>query len=165
MIPQRVDQYLKQYHPAYEHTAHARAVPAQRLAAAEHVSGMRVAKTVVVSLDGEQVLAVVAADRKVDLGALALATGAVSAELVPETEFAPRFQPCEPGAEPPLGLFGLPIYVDAELAREPWLIMRGGTHEDAIRMPTDEWLDIEQAQVVKGLAIEDLGGGWERFRH
>src|SRR5512138_44450 len=87
MIPDRVDQYLKQHHPASEHTAHPRTVPAQRLAAAEHVSGMRVAKTVVVSLDGELVLAVVAADRKVDLGALALATGAEVAELVPEDEF------------------------------------------------------------------------------
>jgi Ala-tRNA(Pro) deacylase len=164
MIPERVDQYLKQHHPASEHRAHPRAIPAQRLAAAEHVSGMRVAKTVVVSLDGELVLAVVAADRKVDLGALALATGAISADLAPEGEFAPRFEPCEAGAEPPLGLFGLPIYVDAELAREPWLVMRGGTHEDAIRMPTDEWMDVERVQPVKGLGIEDRGG-WESWRH
>jgi Ala-tRNA(Pro) deacylase len=163
MIPQRVDQYLKQHHPAYEHTAHARAVPAQRLAAAEHVSGMRVAKTVVVSLDGELVLAVVAADRKVDLGALALATGAISADLAAEDDFAPRFQPCEPGAEPPLGLFGLPIFVDEELAREPWLVMRGGTHEDAIRMSTDEWMDVEHARIVKGLGTDDLGG-WDTWR-
>jgi Ala-tRNA(Pro) deacylase len=164
MIPDRVDQYLRQYHPACEHTAHARAVAAQRLAAAEHVSGMRVAKTVVVNLDGELVLAVVAADRKVDLGALALATGATAAELAPEQDFAPRFQPCEAGAEPPLGLFGLPIYVDPELTREPWLVMRGGTHEDSIRMPTDEWMDVEHVQIVKDLGIEDRGG-WASWRH
>ncbi len=158
MIPDRVDQYLKAYHPTYEHTEHARAVAAQRMAAMEHVSGMRVAKTVVVSLDGELAIAVVAADRKVDLGALALATGAISADLVPEAEFAPRFQPCEAGAEPPLGLFGLPIYVDEELTREPWLVMRGGTHEDAIRMATDEWIDVEHVRTVKGLGEEDHGG-------
>lgn len=151
MIPERVDLYLKQHHPGCEHTAHLRAVAAQRMAAVEHVSGDRVAKTVVVSLDGQQVLAVVAADRKVDLGALALATGATQADLVPEADFAPRFQPCEAGAEPPLGLFGMPIYVDAALAHEPWVVMRGGTHEDSIRMRTDEWLDVESVRVVQGL--------------
>ncbi len=151
MIPERVDQYLKQNHPGYEHTAHMRAVAAQRVAAVEHVSGDRMAKTVVVTLDGELVLAVVAADRKLDLGALALATGATQADLVPEAQFADRFEPCEAGAEPPLGLFGMPIYVDASLAHEPWVVMRGGTHEDAIRWRTDEWLDVENVRVVQGL--------------
>jgi Ala-tRNA(Pro) deacylase len=151
MIPEHIDQYLKQNHPGCEHTAHMRAVAAQRVAAAEHVSGERVAKTVVVRLDGELVLAVVAADRKVDLGALALATGATHAELVPEAEFASRFAPCEAGAEPPLGVFGMPIYVDRGLAHEPWVVMRGGTHEDAIRMRTDEWLDVENVRVVQEL--------------
>ncbi|HET6440391.1 MAG TPA: YbaK/EbsC family protein [Anaeromyxobacter sp.] len=151
MIPQRIDEYLKQNHPACEHSAHMRAVAAQRVAAAEHVSGDRLAKTVVVRLDDELVLAVVAADRRVDLGALSLSTGALRAQLAAETEFAPRFEPCEAGAEPPLGLFGMPIYVDADLAREPWLVMRGGTHEDAIRMRTDEWLDVENVRVVSGL--------------
>lgn len=151
MIPERIEQYLKEKHPGCEHTAHLRAVAAQRVAATEHVSGERVAKTVVVSLDGEQVLAVVAADRKVDLGVLALHAGARQAALVPEVEFAPRFQPCEAGAEPPLGLFGMRIYVDDDLAREPWLVMRGGTHEDAIRMRTDEWMDVEDVRVVDNL--------------
>jgi Ala-tRNA(Pro) deacylase len=160
MIPERVDQYLKARHPGCEHTAHLRAVPAQRVAHAEHVSGERMAKTVVVSLDGEVSLAVVAADRKVDLGALALAVGASEVELVAEPDFAARFEPCEVGAEPPLCLFGMPIYVDAALAHEPWLVMRGGTHEDAIRMRTDEWLDVEGVRVVQGLGSDDRGG-WQ----
>jgi Ala-tRNA(Pro) deacylase len=72
-------------------------------------------------------------------------------ELVPETGFADRFWPCEAGAEPPLSLFGIPIYVDAELARQPWLLMRGGTHEDAIQLDTDDWLLSEGARIVDGL--------------
>jgi Ala-tRNA(Pro) deacylase len=151
MIPENVDMYLKQNHPGCEHSAHLRVVPAQRVAAAEHVSGERMAKTVVVRLDGDLVLAVVAADRKVDLGALALTAGAAHAELAAEQDFATRFQPCEVGAEPPLGLFGVPIFVDAALADEPWLVMRAGTHEDAVRMRTDEWMDVENVRVVQGL--------------
>ena len=156
MIPERVDRYLREHHPAFEHSSHLRAVAAQRLAAAEHVTGARVAKPVVVSLEGELALAVVAADRKVDLAALARATGKRRVELVPEGSFAERFEPCEAGAEPPLGLFGLPIYVDASLAREPWIVMRGGTHEDALRMRTEEWLNEEDARVVEGLGRQHL---------
>jgi Ala-tRNA(Pro) deacylase len=74
-------------------------------------------------------------------------------ELVPEAEFEDRFSPCEVGAEPPLGLFGLPIYVDASLARMPKLVMRAGTHEDAIEVDTDEWMRAEHA-----VPIERLGG-------
>ncbi len=164
MIPERIEQYLKEHHPACEHMAHARAVQAQRVAAVEPVSGARVAKTVVVDLDGEEVIAVVAADRKVDLAVLAQVSGAGTAELVPEDDFAPRFSPCEAGAEPPLGLFGMRIYVDGALAREPWIVMRGGTHEDAIRMRTEEWLDEEDVRVVDDLATDDRGG-WDSWRH
>lgn len=151
MIPERIDRYLRAHHPGCAHTTHLRAVAAQRLAAAEHVSGTRVAKTVVVSLDGAMAIAVVGADRVVDLDALRAVSGAERAEFVPEPAFAHRFEPCEAGAEPPLSLFGVPMYVDAGLARQPWLLMRGGTHEDAIQIDTDDWLLSEGARIVDGL--------------
>ena len=151
MIPERIDRYLKEHHLSYEHTTHVRAVAAQRLAAAEHVKGDRIAKPVVVNVDGVLALAVVSATEKVDVDALRDATGAVRVELAPETKFESRFEPCEVGAEPPLGVFGLPIYVDAHLAREPWIVMRGGTHEDAIRLETTEWLRAEHVMPVEGL--------------
>jgi Ala-tRNA(Pro) deacylase len=155
MIPERIDRYLKDHHLPYEHTTHVRAVAAQRLAAAEHVSGERIAKPVVVSIDGELALAVVTATERVDVEALQRATRAGRVEIVPEDTFEGRFAPCEVGAEPPLGLFGLPIYVDADLAREPWIVMRGGTHEDAIKVSTAEWLRSEQVVPVERL------GRWE----
>ncbi len=151
MIPEQIDRYLKEHHLAYEHVTHGRAVPAQRLAAAEHVPGDRVAKPVVVSLDGQLALAVVSATHRVDLDALGRTAGVARAELVPETLFADRFSPCEAGAEPALGFFGLPIWVDEALLREPWILMRAGTHEDAIRVDTREWLESEEARTVPGL--------------
>jgi Ala-tRNA(Pro) deacylase len=151
MIPETIDRYLKDHHLAYEHTVHARAVAAQRLAAAEHVTGDRIAKPVVVSVDGVLALAVVSATEKVDVEALRRATGAAKVELVPEAAFEGRFAPCEVGAEPPLGLFGMPMYVDAHLAREPWIVMRGGTHEDAIRIETAAWLRSEGVTPVERL--------------
>jgi Ala-tRNA(Pro) deacylase len=89
----------------------------------------------------------------VDLEALARATGSASVQIVPEASFAERFWPCEAGAEPPLGLFGMPIYVEETLSHEPSLIMRGGTHEDAISVETAAWIASEHVQLVKGLGI------------
>jgi Ala-tRNA(Pro) deacylase len=151
MIPERVDRYLREHHLPFEHTIHTRAVPAQRLAHVEHVSGARIAKPVVVSLDGRLALAVVSASQRVDVETLRRATGARAAVLAPEESFQGRFEPCEVGAEPALGLFGLPIYVDGELAREPWIIMRGGTHEDALRIETAAWIAEEHPTPVDGL--------------
>jgi hypothetical protein len=31
--------------------------------------------------------------------------------------------------------------------------MRGGTHEDAIQLDTDDWLLSERARIVDGLAV------------
>jgi Ala-tRNA(Pro) deacylase len=151
MIPEQIDRYLKEHHLPYEHTTHVRTVPAQRLAAAEHVTGDRIAKPVVVSIDGVLALAVVTASEKVDVEALRRATRAERVDIVPEQMFEGRFAPCEVGAEPALGLFGMPIYVDGDLAREPWIIMRGGTHEDAIRVATADWLRSEHVVPVERL--------------
>ncbi len=156
MIPETIDRYLKQHHLAYEHMTHLRAVAAQRLAAAEHVAGARIAKPVVVDLDGRLVLAIVSAAQRVDLDVLRRATGATRAELVPEQSFQNRFEPCEAGAEPAIGLFGLPMYVDDEVARQPWIVMRGGTHEDAIRIDTAAWLREEHVKPVERLGIHRL---------
>jgi len=82
-----------------------------------------------------------------------IAAGACQLSLAPENSFTDRFVPCEPGAEPPLGLFGMPIYVDAQLALEPRILMRAGTHEDAIELQTDDWLLSEHARIVEGLGV------------
>jgi Ala-tRNA(Pro) deacylase len=153
MIPAPIEKYMKDRHLSFQHHRHLRVVPAQQLAATEHVSGSRVAKPVVVSLDGWLAIAVVSAVHRVDLEALARGVGAHDANLVPEAVFAERFAPCEPGAEPPLYMFGLPVYVDTELAREPFLVMRGGTHEDAISVDTRAWMKSEHVRPIPGLGI------------
>jgi len=152
MIPKNIERYLDSHRLPFAHHAHPRAVAAQQLAEVEHVSGQRVAKPVVVSLDGWLALAVVPAHCHLDLEALARATAAHDAGLVPEAVFAERFWPCERGAEPPLAMFGLPIYVDESLAREPFLVMRGGTHEDSILVTTRDWIASEGARVLPGIA-------------
>lgn len=152
MIPAMIEAHLREHHHGYEHHQHAVAMTAQDLASSEHVTGHRVAKAVVVRLDGELAIAVVSAAERVRLGVLEEATGA-TAELVSEPELTERFQPCDPGSEPPLGLFGVPIFVDAALAREPRLLMAAGTYRDAVVLDTAEWMRCEQAQPVANLGM------------
>jgi Ala-tRNA(Pro) deacylase len=72
-------------------------------------------------------------------------------ELVPEGEFSSRFIPCEAGAEPPLALFGLPIFFDEKLERAGRMIMPAGTHVDAVELDTLAWMNAERAQPVFNL--------------
>jgi len=150
MIPTLIQTYLQREHAPYAHYIHESAMTAQELAASEHVTGRRVAKVVVIRLDGELAIAVVAATDRVNLSMLEEATGA-RAELVPEAEFAQRFSPCEPGSEPPLALFGLPIFFDEKLEHLETLVMAAGTHQDAIELVTESWMRLERAQPVGGL--------------
>jgi Ala-tRNA(Pro) deacylase len=154
MIPAPIERYLQDHHVSYEPRTHLRAVTAERLAHAEHVAGARVAKPVVVRADGRLAIAVVAASQHLDAERLRRAMGARQVVLAPEESFADRFPSCEAGAEPALALFGLPIFVDARLSLEPRILMRAGTHEDAVLMCTDDWILSEHARIV-----DDLGTG------
>jgi len=155
MIPATIEAHLRSNHLGYEHHRHERAMTAQELAAAEHVSGYKVAKPVVVKLDGQLALAVVAAADRVSLAMLEEATGR-KVELVPEPEFQPRFEPCEAGAEPAFAVFGVPIFADERLLHERRLMMPAGTHEDAVVVDTHEWMRCEKVQPIANLGTRYL---------
>ncbi len=150
MIPAAVEAHLRRRYASYQHHVHPAARSAQALAAAEHASGHRVAKVVVLRLDGELAIAVVAATDRVDVRPLEEATGA-RAELARERDFAHRFLPCELGAEPPLALFGVPIYVDDKLIRERTLVFPAGSHVDSAVLDTGEWAWCERVRAIANL--------------
>jgi Ala-tRNA(Pro) deacylase len=158
LIPASVEAYLRERYRRREHRAHPAAATALDLAAATNVSGRRVGKVVVLRLGRELALAVVAATDRVHLAPLEEATG-VGATLAPEHELAERFRPCEPGAVPPLALFGAPIFVDDALLRETVLLVPAGTHEDAVVLDTIEWVWCERVQPIVGLGTDAPRGG------
>lgn len=152
MIPAIVEAHLLRCHPGFEHHLHRTALAAQRLAEAEHVSGHVVAKPVIVRVGGERAIAVVAATQVVDLDVLEAASGK-TVELVEEWEFVEWFPSCELGAEPPLAVFGMPIYADAAIALTSRLVMQAGTHDDAVVIDTSSWVDCEDVRTVVGLGV------------
>ena len=135
MVPQQVREFLDQERVAYQVVAHEKAFTAQGVAATLHVSGWTFAKTVILKTkDGRLVMAVLAGPHNVNLKAARVVVGS-EVDLAPEAEFAPKFPGCELGAEPPLGnLYGLPVYVDEALSKDPEIVFNAGTHTEAIRM-------------------------------
>jgi Ala-tRNA(Pro) deacylase len=88
-----------------------------------------------VKLDGELAMTVVPATRAVNFEQLKAAAGATSGMLAEETEFLSLFPGCEVGAMPPFGHFyGLPLYVEKDLAKEEYIAFSAGTHSDVIAM-------------------------------
>lgn len=150
MIPATIQDHLRQHHMGWEHHHHRTATSAQGLAHAEHVTGYHVAKPVAVKVGGKRAMAVVSAAQRVRLGVLEEATGS-AVELVPEQEMWNWFVPCDVGTEPPLSIFNLPIFVDADLLKVKRLLMPAGTYQDSILLDTDEWVRCEGVQEIPNL--------------
>ena len=105
---------------------------AQREAAAQHISGHRFAKTVVVKADADYILLALPASHRVDFKLLKAVLG-TDAELASESEMAKLFPDCDVGAEPPFGSqYGLHTIVDDDLAAQERIAVRAGSHKEVV---------------------------------
>jgi len=144
MIPASIQQYLRRNRVPFERIAHPRAVSAQQLAATLHTSGHRVAKTVVLRTERGLWLAVLPASEAVDTERARHILGVSSCRTASEPEFADLFPDCELGAEPPFGqLYRLPVMVDERLSQEERLIVRAGSHTEAMELRFQDFATLE----------------------
>lgn len=115
--------------------SHSRAYTAQRIAAAAHIPGKELAKTVILQVDGELMMCVLPAPEKVSLLKVKELTGADSVDLASEEEFGHFFPDCELGAMPPFGnLYGMTVIADKKLADDEEIFFNACSHRDLIRM-------------------------------
>lgn len=137
----------------YDLVTHDPAITAQEVAAAAHVPGRELAKTVIVKLDDDLAMAVVRATDRLDLDLLKTASGAKSVELATEPEFESRFPECETGAMPPFGnLYDMDVHVDKGLAADERIVFNAGTHTEAFSLA---WKDFERLVAPKVAKITD----------
>lgn len=139
-IPQSIQRFLHDRHIHYSVLHHVPAFTAQHEAAVTHTPGHMWAKTVVCMADGDPVLAVVPADRYVDVAELRLLMHARGVRVLTEREFESLFPDCEPGAMPPLGpLYGQRVFVDRQIASDDEIVFHAGSHTDAIRLKYEDF--------------------------
>jgi Ala-tRNA(Pro) deacylase len=134
-VSQRLTSYLERNGAHYVAILHGKSGSAAEVAASLDLLAREVAKAVVVDVEGEYVMLVLPASRRVDFGKVAAFFDGRQARLVPEAELRELFPDCEVGAMPPFGnLYGLEILCDASLAEDEEIAFNAGSSTWAIRM-------------------------------
>ena len=141
-VSRRITDYLEENGVEYDVMTHEAAYTAQETAAAQGVTGWRMAKSVVLRCDGESLLVVVQAPTRVDFNLVRELLACEDARLATESEMEGLFPGVELGAESPFGnLYGLPVYVDRGLTEAPEIVFNAENHTESIRI---KYVDFER---------------------
>ncbi|MGE5522861.1 MAG: aminoacyl-tRNA deacylase [Rhodospirillaceae bacterium] len=149
MPAKRLKDFLDSNQVKYVAITHSLAYTSQEIAQSVHIPGNKLAKTVVVKVDGKMAMAVLPGTEKVSVDMLKEATGAATVELATEREFQDRFPECDIGAMPPFGnLYGMDVYASPHLAKHE-IAFNAGTHTEVIRMPYQDWERLVMPKIVE----------------
>ena len=149
MPESRLKEFLDKEHVKYVSIGHSPAFTAQEIAAAAHVPGKELAKSVIVKIDGQYAMAVLPASRRVDLDHLKSALGADDVVLASEDEFKRLFPDCELGAMPPFGnLYDMGVFVAEQLTEDDEIAFNAGSHTELVKMAYRDYAKLVTPQVV-----------------
>jgi len=149
MPVQMLKEYLDYHLVKYVVITHSPAFTMQEIAAATHIPGKELAKTVVVNIDGRLAMAVLPASQQVDLELLREQLGAREVTLAREREFRDRFPDCELGAMPPFGnLYDMDVYVADTLTEDEEIAFNAGSHSQLVRMSYQDYERLVQPEVL-----------------
>ncbi len=154
MPVQRLKRYLDDHHVKYVTVSHSPAYTAQEIAAAAHVKGKEMVKTVMVKIDGEMAMIVLPASLRVDLYLLMDAFDAERVELATEEEFKDLFPQCELGAMPPFGnLYGMDVFAAEELAEDTEIAFNAGSHTELVKLAYYDFARLVQPRLLELSAL------------
>ena len=146
----KLQEFLDRHHVKYVNVMHSPAYTAQEIAAAAHVPGKELAKSVMVKLDGKLAMAVVPASTQIDFQLLKTGTGANSAELASEEEFKGQFPDCEVGAMPPFGnLYGMEVFVSKNLTEDEEIAFNAGSHTELLKLSYADYRRLVNPNIVE----------------
>lgn len=151
MPVKKIKEFLDKHEIKYVSMSHSPAFTSQEIAAAAHISGREMAKTVVVKIDGKLAMVVVPANHQVNFAKLRDATGAKAVDLASESEFKDKFSGCEVGAMPPFGsLYDMPVYLSSILGQQDHIVFNAGSHSELVQL---SFPDFEKLVKPKVLAL------------
>jgi Ala-tRNA(Pro) deacylase len=146
----KLKEFLDSHNVRYTVMFHSTAYTAQEIAARAHVAGKDLAKTVILKIDGELVMAVLPASEHVDTYALKKASDAETVRLASEFEFKNKFPDCELGAMPPFGnLYGMRVFVEESLTQEEEIAFNAGSHTELVRIAYQDFARLVNPTVLK----------------
>lgn len=141
-IAQTVKTFLDSRQIHYDVVRHSPADTSMKTAAAAHVPGNRLAKSVILKDETGYVMAVVPSTHRIELGRLHREMHRPLG-LATETEVSGIFSDCNLGAIPALGpAYGIMTVVDDELATQPDIYFEAGDREELIHVSGKEYLTL-----------------------
>ncbi|MHC4993998.1 MAG: aminoacyl-tRNA deacylase [Planctomycetota bacterium] len=150
LLSSRLTAYLDEHGAQYYPVHHRRDFTAQAAAAHTHTSGWSFAKTVVLNVDDHHVMAIVPAPQRVDLDKVRRKLHANEVRMTDESEFTRLFPDSEVGAEPPFGdLYDMEVIMDPVVADSNFVTFNGGSHEDVIRMPAKQFVNLLKPRIME----------------
>jgi Ala-tRNA(Pro) deacylase len=149
MPVQRLQEFLDEHQVKYVVVSHSRAFTTQEIAAATHIPGKELAKSVIVEIDGRMAMAVVPGSQKVDLDLFRDVVGAQRVMLARESAFKDRFPECDLGAMPPFGnLYEMPVYVADSLTEDEEIAFNAGSHTQLVKMSYRDFERLVQPRIL-----------------
>jgi Ala-tRNA(Pro) deacylase len=152
----KVQEFLLSRCVEFDVIGHPDTYNAQHLAETLHVSGLGVAKTVLLKADRgyAYIVAVLPASSRIDLAKISEALGGSQIELATEDDVEMHCPDCECGALTPFGThYGMRTLVDESFVGSGKIIFEGNTHREAIRMRYEDFQRLE-SPLVADFAIE-----------
>ena len=149
MPDKKLHKFLDDNHVKYLKIEHSPAYTAQEIAAAVHIPGKELAKTVMVKLDGVMTMVVLPADHRINFDKLKKAAGSSKAALADESEFGDLFPDCTLGAMPPFGnLYDIEVLVDVSLSEDEKITFNACTHTELIQLSFSDFKTLVKPQVL-----------------
>ena len=146
----RLREFLDSHGVRYFVVSHSAAYTAQEIAAAAHVPGKELAKTVMVNIAGKMAMVILPASRQLDFERLREITDTRDVELAGEKEFAGLFPECEIGAMPPFGnLYGMDVYVSEELESDEEIAFNAGAHNELLRLSYEDYKKLVHPKIAR----------------
>lgn len=159
-LPHWIQRILQHHGLRFQIHEHRPVVTASRLAEAEHMSGHRVAKTVLLNAQDQPVAVVLPASARLDLARVKSVLGFSDLRLAAEAEIAAWFKGCEPGAVPPLRLRAdEQVLMDRSLAHLGDILFPAGTQSQAIQVRFRDWYRAVHPGVGRFAELAGAGNG------
>ena len=145
-MPTRLSNYLHQQGARFAVRSHRHSRSSAESARLAHVPAHQLAKSVIVEDDEGCLMAVLPADRRVQLGQLSQLLDRPRLRLADEARIAAIFSDCEYGAVPALGMaWGLDAVVEDELDDCAVVYIEAGDHEQLVCFSQEQFRRLMQA--------------------
>ena len=137
-----LEEYLKDSEVSYDILTHTPTMNSMSTAAAAHVSGDLIAKSVILEDESGYLMVVVPATHHLNLGHVSNLLNR-RLGLATEEELAELFWDCDLGAIPPIGdAYGMEVIMDESLGSCPDVFFESGDHTHLVHMTGKEFREL-----------------------